>query len=311
MADALTKDAPLKEEKKQASEAEVFLPEFKFDVNKKYMFELAAKNVEREIPVYLVEGRTQRPLPHKEHKPFHNIVLTSQIVWNGQRRNLRYYDGCTSLFADEQPKDKEMIDQLIRQTKKRNFTDGKFGVYGDERMLLIYLMICSWNANSKYRTRTADAVFVPKDENLVADLETERLDLQEEAFDKAKAASKKKMLIHANFLQIPTVDWDSGNELSEKAIRAEYRKYALKNPADFLKSYGDEKLEIKYNINKAWESGLINNKTNPNKAAWKTGREICSISGLKSQDAITTALFEFSQGENGEEFLLQLKALNE
>lgn len=313
MADALTQDAPLKKQNKASrqstNEEGVFLPEFKFDVNKKYVFELANKNPERELPV--IDQRTHRPMPHQEFKPYQNIVFTSQIVWNGERRNIRYYDGCTSLFTDEQPKDKETIDQLIRQTKKRHFNDGKFGAFGDERLLLIYMMICSWNIESPYRTRTADAIFRPTNADKKAEVESAKLDKMEEALELAKKASVKKMMIHGAYLGVPTVDWDSGNELSEKAIRTAYRKEAINNSVKFIESYGDSKLEIKYYLNKAWESGLINNKNNPNKAAWQSGKDICSISGLKSQEAIVNALFEHSQGEDGEEFLLQLKALNE
>lgn len=313
MADALTQDAPLKKSKgasrQLTNEEGVFLPEYQFDVDKKYMFELAVRNPERELPV--IDGRTHRPMPHQEFKPYQNVVFTSQIVWNGQRRNIRYYDGCTTLFVDEQPKDKETVDQLIKQTKKRHFNDGKFGVFGDERLLLIYMMICSWNVESKFRTRTADAIFRPTNADKKAEVESQKLDQMEEALELAKKASTKKMMIHASYLGVATTDWDSGNELSGKAIRTAYRKEAINNPKKFIESYGDTKIEIRYYLNKAWESGLINNKNNPNKAAWQSGTEICSISGLKTQEAIVNALFEHSQTEEGEEFLLQLKSLNE
>ena len=85
----------------------------------KYMFELANINSEREMPV--IDMVTKRAVPHKKFKPFQNMVFTSQVVWKGQRRMLRYYDGCTSIFQDKQPKDKETIDQLISQTNKNKY----------------------------------------------------------------------------------------------------------------------------------------------------------------------------------------------
>src|SRR4051812_24905650 len=113
-----------------------------FEPVKKYMFQLASSNIEREMPVIEVDGQKSRAIPTDKYKPYQNIVLTSQIIWKGQRRILRYYDGCTSIFADEQPKDKEEIDQFIKVTQARFFTKGKFGAYGDEKMLLMYLNIC-------------------------------------------------------------------------------------------------------------------------------------------------------------------------
>lgn len=304
-ADASTLEAPLKKEGKNS-----FLPEYKFDAKKKYVFELVEKIPERELPV--IDFQTKRPAPHQDFQPYRNIVLTSQIVWENERRTLRYYDGCTSLFVDEQPKEKEIIDQYIKQSKKRIFIEGKFSCYGEERMLLIYLNICSWNAESQYRTRTAQAIFIAANADKKALAESEKLDKIEEALKYAREATATKMFIHANYLGISDTDWDSGNELSEKEMRTEYRKEASRDPQRFIDSYGNKSIEIKYYIDKALEKGVINNKFNPNKATWGTNNTvICDISGLKTPDAISQALFEFSKSEAGEEFIIQLKAISE
>src|SRR6478752_136614 len=224
-----------------------------FDPQKKYMFELAVQNMEREMPVIEVEGQKSRIIKTDKYKPYQNIVLTSQVIWKGQRRICRYYDGCTSIFADEQPKDKEEIDQYIKITQPRAFLKGKFGVYGDEKMLLLYLMICSWNEESPFRTRSANVIFKASDTVKIASAESAKLDETERALQLAKDASRIKMIIHSAFLGIETEDFDSGNPLTDK--------------------------------------------------------EICDISGLKSNDAIGEKIFEFSQLEDGQEFTIQLKAL--
>jgi hypothetical protein len=281
-----------------------------FEIGKKYMFELASKNPEREQPV--VDMSTKRSVTHKQFKPFQNIVFTSQIVWNGQRRMIRYYDGCDTIFQDKQPKDKDTVDQLIRQSKPRNFLDGKFGCFGDERMLLLYLNICSWNGESLFKTRASDTIFISVNADKKATEETEKLDRIELALQYAREATPTKMLIHANFLGIPTIDYDSDNDLSEKEIRIAYRKEASANAASFIESYGNKTIEIKYYIDKALSSGLISNKFNPNKATWGSNNsEICDISGLKTLEGISQRLFEFSQEAEGEEFLIQLKAISE
>jgi hypothetical protein len=310
MADAKLTLAPSKDQKDERFKAERLALEQEFDINKKYVFQLAIENLERELPVIGMVGQKAAAEPHKKFKPYQNIVLTSQIVWKGQRRMLRYYDGCESIFVDEQPKDKELIDQLIKQTQPRAFLEGKFGCHGDQKQFLLYMTICSWNAESPFRTRSADAIFVPVDQAKRATNESLKLDQTERALQLAKDASVTKMMIHASYLGIALVDYDSDNELSEDEIRAFYRKEALRNSANFIESYGNKAIEIKYYIGKALQQGLISNKLNPNKVAWaSSGNVICDISGLKSNEAIGEKIFEFSQLAEGEEFVIQLKAL--
>lgn len=328
MANAL-KEAPSKREgviskpkteaEKLAELADITLSQV-FDTQKKYMFELVTKNPERELPV--INMATKRPMAHVEFKPYQNMVLTSQIVWNGKgilsdkvwngRRMLRYYDGCESIFVDEQPKDKDTIEQLIKQTdtNKYAFRDGKFGAYGDERMLLLYLFICSWNNESPFRTRTAQGIFVPSNKDKQATLESMKLDMIEEALAYAREASETKMMIHANYLGVPMTDWDSGNELTTREIRTAYRMKAREDAKLFIDSYGDKTIETRYYIDRALQEGLIDVKTNPNVAAWKgSGSKICDISGLKSNEAIGDRLLENSQTEEGNEFTVQLRAI--
>lgn len=279
-----------------------------FDPEKKYMFELAAQIPEPELPV--IDMRTHRPLPHDKFSKFRNITYTSQIVWKGQRRGVRYYDGCDSIFIDRQPKDKESIDQFIKSTKRRNFVEGKFGCYGEDRMLLIYLNICSWNGNSPFKTRTSPTVFVSKNPDKAATEIDNKLDLIEKAMQLAREASEDKMRIHSDYLGISHIDYDSGNDLSLKEIRALYREEASRRPQKFIESYGNKAIEIKFYIQKALETGLINNTFNPNKATWRgSNNVICDISGLKTHESIAEKLFEFSQFEEGEDFVIQLKAL--
>lgn len=307
MADALTQVAPLSDEAIKFPKEYAALNQ-KFDANKKYQFQLAAESPVRDHPV--MDMRSRRPIKHEKFKPYQNIILSSQIVWKGERRNIRYYDGCTSIFVEEQPKETETIEQLRNQTAKRFFEKGKFTCYGYEKQLLLYLMICSWNAESEFRTRTADAIFLLVNKDKEASIEEAKLDEQEKALALAKEATGTKMKIHAAFLGIPTEDWDTGNELSEKEIRTAYRREALENPTSFINSYGNKGIELKYYIDKALSTQVISNKENPNKATWsKSKKEICDISGLRSQEAIADKLLEFASLDDGAEFAIQLKAL--
>ncbi len=314
MAHASPKEAPIKEKgpettAKRWQKEEDFLNQT-FDPDKKYMFELAEENPERQLPV--IDMHTKRPAAQPKFRPYQNIVFTAHIIWKGQRRMVRYYDGCESIFMDEQPKDKDIMEQYIRQTRRREFVDGKWGCYGDERQLLLYMHIASWNGESEFRTRSANIVYKACNSEKRATAESDKLDLTEQALELAKGASFSKILVHADYLGIPLKDFDSDNDLTEKEIRTAYRLEALRNAKIFVESYGNKKLETKYFIKKALASGSIDYVTNPNKAVWKSsGREIKDISGMKSFAAVLDCLFEFSQLEEGEEFKVQVTALFE
>lgn len=311
MANAAQQTAPVKKATATESDENIALNQV-FDTQKKYVFELVQQNEERELPVLFVQGQKSSIAPHKKFSPYRNIVLTSQVVWNGQRRTIRYYDGCTSIFVDEQPKEKETVDQFIAQSKRRSFQEGKFSCHGDERMLLLYLNICSWNVESKFRTRTADGIFLAINPDKAATAQTNKLDQIELAMRYAKEATNQKMMIHAAYLGVAVEDWDSGNELSPEAIRANYRQEAMRDPASFIASYGNKGLELKYYIDEALRKNTISSREVVNKATWGSANTvICDISGLKSQEAIAQKLYEFSQTEEGEEFAIQIKSLSE
>ncbi len=281
-----------------------------FEPFKKYVFELATQVHPRRHPVMNV--RTNRPVEHRKHTPVTNLVFTSGIIWNGRRRMIRYYDGCDTIFMDKQPKEKEIIDMMNRQTRRREFIDGKFIVEGVERMLLLYLLACSYNAESPFKTPRSYTKFAPVDSEMNTKRETAAMDETEKALELAKKATYQKMRIHGAYLGVPLMDFDSQNEYSEAELRIKYRKKAFESPGEFLKSYGNQKIEIQFFINKALENGIITSKLNPNRATWgSNNKEICDISGLKSPEAISQRLFEFSQTEEGTEFLTQLKAVAE
>lgn len=328
MADAQEIVAPLKKEVLTKTEPEfveidgekirkgsneyLFLTK-EFDPLKKYMFELAD---ELPAPTYPViettkSGRVNIPLKHNRFIPKRNIILTSQIVWNNARRTIRYYEGCTTIFVDKQPQDKATIDQLVAGTNKNKFLfiEGEWGCMGYEKWLLLFMNIASWNTESPFRTSTANGIFKSSDGDRIANETTLKIDQMEEALGYAREASETKMKIHAGYLGISDID-RAGNERTSKQLRALYREAATNNPASFIESYGNTEIEVDYFIKKAWEDGTISNKMNPNAATWGSkNTKICDISGLKSPDAICQRIFEYSQTEDGTEFLVQLKAL--
>lgn len=299
---------------KQMQIAEEILP----DLNTRYAYVIASKNDKRG-KVYDEHGNQRH---ENEYKPYLNVLLESSIVWKGEedpfskkpraagRHKIRYYDGCTTLFVDDQPKDKETIDSLIKGTRDIVFNYGYVFVFGYDSLLKMYMDWCSYNENSPYRVPSVDIKF--KNVNTEKNLQQEGdlLEIEDTARDYAKTASDKKMRIHAIYLGIALEDQVTNQPLSNAAVRVEYRKAAKADPKEFIRSYNDKTIEVRTWVREALNTGTISTTLIPNKAVWsKSSSIIEDISGLRDTENIIDRLVEKSQTEDGGDFLTQLKSL--
>jgi hypothetical protein len=301
-----------------ATKEEVIKSEVLPDINTKYVYVLAEKN-EKRGRIYDEHGN---PRGENEYKPRRNLLLRSSIKWpggkdpfSGKERNagrhlIRYYDGCTTLFVDDQPKDKETIEQLVNNTRELAFLHGYLSVYGYETLLKNYMDWCSYNGDSPYKIPTTDTIFILLDSEKASKIEAQELDLAEQAMKLAKDAKENKMMVHAQYLGIPFLDEKTNNQRSPEAIRTSYRAVAKNDPSKFISSYNDKSIETSTYIQTALKTGAISTTIIPNKAIWTSNNvEICDISGIKSIEGISGKLLEFSQLPEGGAFDDQLRAL--
>jgi len=299
------------------------------DTDTKYAYVLPVKN-EKKLNVYDEAGR-RRPEP--EYKPRMNLLTRSSILWpakrdaNGKvignnldpwsgkerapgRYPIRYYDGCTTLFIDDQPKDKETLEQFTKQTRELFFLNGYLYCYGYDVILKTYLDWASWNGNSPYRVPNIEIQYIAVDSERAAKMESENLDKMEEAMMLARKADVKKMRSHGKFLGILSEDYVTNIALSDEAYRTEYRKVANTDAKRFVDTYNDKSVQVTTWVEQALETGEISTTIIPNKAVWaKKGSEICDMSGIKSKEGQLNKLIEFSQTEAGEEFYAQLEGI--
>lgn len=295
------------------------------DFNRKYVYVLAEES-NNDAKIFNV--RTNERVRGPKYPIYRNLLLRSSIIWDGSdlvkdekgnrisgqpagRRLIRYYDGCTTLFVDDQPKDKETIDAAMAGTRQLFFVNGHLDVFGYDFMLKQFLDWTSNNENSPYRVRGSRGIFKLLDIEAQREVESKQLDLMFEAMSIAKTCDTKKMLTHARFLGIADVDLKTQNKLSASAIRTEYRRIAKENPKYFVETFNDKTIQVKTWIEMAIEAGDISTTLIPNNAVWVNGNNkgagICDISGLKSHEGILNKLIEFSQLPDGNEFLDQLK----
>jgi hypothetical protein len=289
------------------------------DIYAKHTYVLFEKNTPRG-KVY--DGVTGVLVEEQQYKPSLNVLMDSSIIWKGEidpfsnkqraagKYPIRYYDGCTTLFKDDQPKDKETIDQFISSTRSVQFIFGHLEIYGYDTMLKTYLDWCSYNENSIYRVPTVAIKFKKIDTEAQYESEAEKLELEDTANDKAKGATAKKMRIHAKYLNIQMEDLYTNNPLTEKQLRVNYRNYAKKNAKHFLATFDDKSLEIKTWVRDAVNTGKLDLVTKPNSASWtSTGAIICSIGNIKDTKLAVDKLSEFAETDGGGDFLEQLRSI--
>lgn len=294
------------------------------DINTRYAYVLSVAN-EKRGKVYDENGNNRDEI---KYKPSLNLLCKSSIVWDGSpdpftkdstgkqkprakgRHQIRYYDGCTTLFVDDQPREKEIIDQLLSASREFTFDYGYLFVYGYDVMLKIYCDWCSYNEDSPYRIPKANSIFKSVNTEKQSKAEEDILELEDNAREYAKNVPVKKMKIHAKYLGIPFEDSITQQPLSDAAIRTEYRKAAKANPASFIKSFKDDSIEVSTWVTEALKTGEITTNLIPDKAMWtKNSVEICELNGLKSQNLVVDRITEFMLTTEGSDSLAQLKVL--
>lgn len=286
------------------------------DSDLKYAYVLINKNPRRGG----VFNENGQPVVEQEFKTGLNVLFSSSIIWpggkdpfSGKERPegkyfIRYYDGCSTLFKDNQPEQKETIDALTTNTVMRNFGHGYLFIDGFDKMLKIFMDWTSLNEDSPYRNPKVFPSFksVSPEKSLLSD--GELLELEDKASDLAKNAPKAKMISHANFLEISMVDDITQVKYSDEAIRIAYRKKAKENPAYFIATFNDESMEFKYKIRQLIITGKLSISLIPNSLTWvNSGTPALDISGLQDINQIVNKAAGFGQTEDGKEFSDKVK----
>lgn len=284
----------------------------------KIVYVLILKN-EKRGRVFDIDGN---PVKDPEYQRRRNLLLRSSINWRGGkdpfsgkerargRYLIRYYDGCDTLFIDDQPKEPTILEPLMAGTRELHFINGKLFVDEYDTMLKTYCDWASWNADSPYRNPRVDAIFRLLDTEEERRAEAIKLDMVEEALALAKKATSKHMRVHARYLKIDDVDEQTMRPLSDDAIRVEYRKAAMHDPEGFVRSFNDKSIHLKQWIELALGSGELSTSLIPNRVVWaKKGSEVCDTSGLTSHEGVLNKLIEFAQTDRGSDFKQQLEAL--
>lgn len=286
--------------------------------SKRHVYFLVEKNPEVNNTFDL---KTNRLIPTPQYRPSTTVPTTSTIVWPGGKdpfgderpkgvHLIRYYVGCTNLFVDKQPKDKDVIEALLRNSGNHvEFIGGRHDVYDFDVMKKMFMDLASYNADSKYRNPRVRAIYKGYDEVREKQNQGDLLKLKRKALNLAADASEKQLAFHAKFLGIPFINYDTQDKRDTASIRIDYEAIAESDPQRFIDTYGDKALRSKYWIQEALDSGLISTSLLPGSSVWtKNKTTICNVGDANDEEALGI-MINYATSTEGKKFYDELEKI--
>lgn len=253
-----------------------------------------------------------------DYPPSREFPNRDIITWNwgtAERpdwgeRVIRWLPGEQSIFVDEQEKNGRIIPETHLNNPKHKFEilQGEIKVRPHEKTKIQFLDICNRNINSQHRTGRIAAVFSRYSEANRIEAMAQKQEKQKEAIAKAFAATDAQIVFQAKYFGIPMTDAATTASRSREAIIAEYRQIAIDRPDDFLTTFDDDDLKMKFYIEKALEDNYISLSLVPGKAILTGSKEeICEI---ENPSAPADSIFKYIVGPKGEKLGAKLIELN-
>ena len=221
-------------------------------------------------------------------------------------RQIRYIDGYSSIFVDEQEVNGPVPDSVINSSKNIiTFEFGHLTVPSWNKTLYQFLLLsnqCEQNTNKTRQTKNVYKLvnLGVSDENIV-----ELGKKKDLAYDLARNASIEDMIPHAKFLGIPFIHATTGEERDYDAIREDYKAMALSSPENFLLFANNPRIKTIYIIEQAIKQNLITTDLVKNQLHWVATKQL--ITELNPSIKPVEAIADFAATEEGVGFLKTLR----
>lgn len=280
----------------QSKEAATFIPE-QVKKEKKptyYEFELVEK--------FQINGNSGRP-PFPESY----IIKTTDVIYDADtksERNIRYLEGVSTIFEDEQDK---LSDSKKKQRPEVKFVWGRLRVPAAKTALVDFLIKSNMNKSNPHRLPEQQrAIYSLIDNEAIEKANYKKFESEMNATELAKSAPYDIMLPHAKYLGINIKDKE-GNFVTEMSLRPLYYNVANKMADLFLKTYNNPTVLSKFIVDRAVEKNLVNLTHMKGQAVWtETKTFICQIPDGKKPAEF---LAEFCLTEKGRDFYVELKSM--
>ncbi len=224
----------------------------------------------------------------------------------GNVERMRLLSGVPSVWMKDQ---KDLSPDYVRQNNRTiHFIRGTrlIQIPDYDQTALTFMRLSSHNIGSKSKKMGSPYEFYEYDAAKEEKMAFEREDFELEMAIAAKGEPEDKMIKHAAFLGIRLLN-DLGLPKSADGIRAEYTRYAKRNPQYFKDTLGSKQVEIGWLVRKGILDSLIEIGREPGKIYWANGGGIiCAIP--KQEEPIKYLVnLAMTNSEEGKTFLDRLQ----
>ena len=234
------------------------------------------------------------------------FIKNTDVIYDeetGAERNIRYLEGVSTIFEDEQ---EHLSDFKKKQRPEIKFINGTLVVQSNRTSLVKFLLSSNMNSGNKNRIAGTRPIYKLLDFEAQEEQAITAAEQRMSAMKLAMDAPVENMIPHAQYLGVSFKN-QYGDDRGEKAIRVDYLNVADRNPETFIKTYNNPLVKIEYAIRKAVSLSLINLESVKGQAIWgDTKKFITQIPD--SKDPIKY-LSEFALTEQGRDFYSQLKSI--
>lgn len=259
---------------------------------KEYIFQLVQK--------YYLPNNSRPPFPENFFLRNTDVIFDEET---GTERNIRYLEGVSTIFEDEQ---EHLSDAKKSSRPQIRFINGLLRVPANKTSLVNFLLSSNMYDKKKRRMESVIPVytlinFEEQEKEAMSKAETRM-----EAMRLAMDASVEVMIPHAQFLGIKQKN--QYNEMrGDKAIRVDYLNFADKNPDTFIKTYNNPLVKIEYLVKKAINIGMIDLTTTKGQAIWGDTKKF--IAQIPDREEPARFLSQLCLTEKGKDFYAQLKTI--
>ena len=261
----------------------------------------APTSKEKNYVVFELIERSDDPM--RPFRPVHYISSKDYIFdeETGKERAIRYLQGASSIFVDEQS-----IDPAYAKVGDIEFHRGRLLVQKNQVTLLKFLRATNQNEGKTERNTPKPPVF----REIVPELQAEKeFDLIAGKRKAVKAAwhdvdnNMEAVYHYARVLGINT------STLTEKQVINKYIEFAEKNPETFLKYHKSPRNTHKYFAMTAFDKGIVSDREVAGTVTWSDTKGVITAvpAGKSSVDYLTDFLMDESNEKTFE--LLKEKVL--
>lgn len=234
------------------------------------------------------------------------FIKNTDVIYDeeaGTERNIRYLEGVSTIYEDEQ---EHLSEFKKKQRPEIKFINGVLRVQSNRTSLLKFLLLSNMNEGNKNPIHGTRKIYKMLDFEAQEQTAISNAETRMEAMKMAMDAPVETMIPHAQYLGVRFKN-SYGEDRGDKAIRVDYLDFADKNPEAFLKSYNNPLVKIEYGIRKAIALDLINLHSVKGQAIWGDTKKF--IAQIPDRKDPVKHLSEFALSDAGRDFYSQLKSM--